>query len=143
MLLIRKYKATDYSLLQEWFSKYDWECYPQNCISPTSFLIEFENKPIAFSSLYICEGTKLALLGFTIADKESEKEIRRRCLIDLLKYVETFAIENSIDHLYYFTDHNRMVKLLSEDCNWTVTDNGTAFILAKSLKETTRKFLTE
>lgn len=143
MPIIRKYKETDYPLLQKWFSDYDWECYPENCISPESFFIEVNSKPIAFTSLYLTKGTKLALLGFTIADKETDKDLRRRCLIDLLRYVDQFSVENGIEHLYYFTDNNRMVKLLGEECNWTITDNGTAFILAKSLKEGTRKFLTE
>lgn len=143
MISVRLYRQQEYGLLKSWFDAYEWECYPEDCISPDSFIAECDNKPVVFSSLYFTVGSKLALLGFTIADPESDKNIRREAIVKVIKHIEEHAINNGYEHIYYFTDNARMVKVLSEQLHWEITDNGTAYILAKSLKETTRKFLIE
>lgn len=141
MILVRPYQSQEYGLLKDWFDAYDWECYPKNCISPASFIAEYEGKPVVFSSLYPTVGCKLATLGFTIADPKSDKEIRREAIVTIIKHIEQYALEIGYEHLYYFTDSIRMVKTLNEKLNWEITDNGSAYILAKSLKENTKKFL--
>ena len=141
MISVRLYRQQEYDLLKSWFDAYEWECYPKDCISPESFIAEHDNEPVVFSSIYPTVGSKLAVLGFTIANPESDKNIRREAIVKIIKHIEEHAIKLGYEHIYYFTDSVRMVKVLNEQLDWAITDNGSAYILAKSLKETTKKFL--
>lgn len=140
---IIKYTEQHYNLLVEWFGQHDWSAFPKTSISPNSFFVYQNNKPVAYSSIYFTYGTDMALLGFTIADRRVEKTVRNECIDFLIRHIETYTKNNGYKYIHYYTDANPMVSRLEEKHGYLVTDRGSAFILAKALDDSKLGFLDE
>lgn len=140
---IIKYNSEHYSLLLKWFVDYEWSPFPKTSISPNSFFVFQDNKPVAYSSIYFTYGTDIALLGFTIANKHIDKNIRNECIDFLMKHIENYTKQNGYNYIHYYTDANPMVNRLEQKHGYLVTDRGSAYILAKSLNGGNLGFLDE
>jgi len=142
-LNIRKYDdKKDFDLLSKWFQEWDWTMWDRDAISPFSYIVEKNNKPIVFSSYYRTIGTNMAKMGFTIGDINSNKEDRRKATDLILDFIFKECDEVGIKYLYYSTDVETMAKRFQEK-GAIITDPGDAWICCKTFGNKTAEFLSD
>ena len=129
---IRQYDPEkDYEVLQKWFNDWEWAMWDKDAISPFSYIVEHEGKPIVYSSYYKTIGTNMAKMGFTVGDKNADSRLRYEATDLVLDYIFNECEEIGIKYLYYSTDVESMVRRFEEK-GALITDPGDAWICYKS-----------
>jgi len=139
---IKNYNKLDHRpKLDALFDKYEWSKWDEDIIPPNSFVAIQDDQILAFSCFY-CLDVKAAIMGFTIANPETTKELRSEAIDCLLNKIFNTCNELELKHISYYTDSLPMVKRM-EKLGMITTDNGTAYILVKSFNNSDIEYLKE
>lgn len=141
MEIIKYNKSQHRETLDSLFDKYEWSKWDEETIPPNSFIALKDGKFLAFSCFY-CLDVKAAIMGFTIADPEINKEVRSEALDFLLNNIFDECNKLGLKNISYYTDSLPMVNRM-EKLGMTITDNGTAYILVKSFNNSDVEYLKE
>lgn len=136
---VKKYNNTEhYSILLEWFKGHNVKVCPPESISKNAYIVYNKETPIAFS-FFVSTDTCVAGMGFTITNPGSSKEMRISALDILIPHIFKESKVKGYKFLHYYTDRNPMVSHMVKH-GMTITDNGDAFILMKSLSDENFEF---
>lgn len=111
MFTIRQYTEEDFPLLNSWWM--DWEKTPawkELLPEESTFIVEYENKPIASACLYLIFGVQnAAMVEHLISDKHSDPVVREEAVDLLVSYMEQVAMQCGYKSLVCF-GYNEKVK---------------------------------
>jgi hypothetical protein len=142
MLKIKKYRDEDFHILENFFKQWEWTPCDKATIAKNAYFIYYKNSPIAFSN-FATTDTNVAILGFTISDKNADKYLLSQALDMLLVYLFDKAKELGYEYMHYATDSVPMVKRLDRLKLMQITDNATGYLLTGSLSGKSIDFFDE
>lgn len=108
-LTIRKFELTDYPVLELWFKDWGWDSWKPEMLSPYSYLVEHEGKPVLFTSFYKYEGVLGGNMGFTISDRKVSKYIIGKAICLGLDHIFKECEKLGLKALQYATDRQSKV----------------------------------
>lgn len=127
---LRKCNNENLHVLRQWFKDHEWTCFDIEQLPEESWFVYINDVPVAFSC-FLKTDTVLAIMGFTIATTV-KIEGKSEALDTLLTHIQNRAKLLGFKYLHYYTDHIGMVNRMNK-LGMKTTDNGSAYILLKSL----------
>jgi hypothetical protein len=94
----------DYSIAEAWWKDRDWKPVPKGMLSKSGLMAVENNKPVAACWLYPIAGSELCWVGFPIADKNIDKELRNKALDFIFHGLHEHA--RSLGYKYIITTTN-------------------------------------
>jgi|DEB0MinimDraft_10_1074344.scaffolds.fasta_scaffold53065_2 hypothetical protein len=107
-MISRNYREEDYKDLQKWYNHYatgEWVCPPVEILpTDTGLVVEYEGEKICAGFIYLTN-SKIAALEFTIANYDTNKEIRRHAITLLLTKLIELAKNKGYKFIFSSTNN--------------------------------------
>ena len=107
-MISRNYREEDYKDLQKWYNHYatgEWVCPPVEILpTDTDLVVEYEGEKICAGFIYLTN-SKIAALEFTIANHDTNKEIRRHAITLLLTKLIELAKNKGYKFIFSSTNN--------------------------------------
>ena len=144
MFTIRQYRPEDYPVLVSWFRKWEWPAWPEDALTPYSYIIEYEGTPIMYSGFYKVIGSAVAKMTITIGDRHASSRAKTKALNELYEHIFERCKAEGVKYLWFSTGpdtkilHKKLVKMGSMN-----VCEGTAYICVKSINGDNVEFFSE
>lgn len=94
--MIRKLETQDFDMVNNWFYRQTSSPLAPACISEHGYLYSL-TKPVACLYFFPVQGSKMAMIGWPVANPESSKEERDYAFPLLIKHIEDLARSEGYD----------------------------------------------
>jgi len=133
-MIIRQYRPEDYPVLVSWFRKWEWPEWPEDSLSPYTYFVEHEGKPVIFSGFYKTVGSASSKMTITIGDRDADARTKIKALTMLYEYIFDRCKIEGIKYLFFSTGpETKMLykKLMKMGCENVC--EGEAYMCVKSI----------
>lgn len=98
-----------YEALRMFWAQYDWEAPELDCLPRTGFVAQNETGIIG-ACFYYKTNSKMAMMDWLIADKESDKEHRNVAVLMLIEKIKTELKDAGVKIIYTITANKKIVE---------------------------------
>lgn len=115
MYIIRNYKHSDFSLLDNWWKSYnEMGPIPEMMMEDTSFVLEINGVPALSITVYFTNCKEVAYIENFIGNPDLEGSLRKEASQCLLNHVYKFAKDKEYKRLVCFCYKDKLVKRYEE-----------------------------